>query len=112
MNTTASGLQFEDSQEGTGPAVKAGDRVEVHYTGTFQDGKKFDSSKDRGQPFAFQVGAGQVIQGWDEGLVGMKVGGQRKLVIPYQLAYGERGYPGAIPPKTDLNFEIELLRIG
>jgi FKBP-type peptidyl-prolyl cis-trans isomerase len=109
--TTATGLQYLDEKVGTGATVKAGDRAEVHYTGTFKDGKKFDSSKDRGQPFTVPVGAGQVIKGWDEGLVGMKVGGTRKLIIPYQLAYGEAGRPPTIPPKSELHFEIELLKI-
>jgi FKBP-type peptidyl-prolyl cis-trans isomerase len=108
---TATGLQYHDEMEGTGAVVKAGNMVEVHYTGTFKDGKKFDSSRDRDQPFTFKVGEGQVIKGWDEGLVGMKVGGKRKLVIPYQLAYGERGRPPVIPPKSELHFDIELLRI-
>jgi len=108
---TATGLEYLDEKEGTGAKVKAGDTVEVHYTGTFKDGKKFDSSKDRGQPFSFKVGDGQVIKGWDEGLMGMKVGGTRKLKIPYQLAYGENGRPPTIPPKSELHFDIELRRI-
>ena len=107
---TATGLEYLDEKEGNGAKVKAGDTVEVHYTGTFKDGKKFDSSKDRGKPFSFKVGAGEVIKGWEEGLVGMKVGGTRKLKIPYQLAYGENGRPG-IPPKSELHFDIDLLRI-
>jgi FKBP-type peptidyl-prolyl cis-trans isomerase len=109
--TTATGLQYLDEKVGSGATVKAGDQVEVHYTGTFKDGKKFDSSKDRGQPFTVPVGAGRVIKGWDEGLVGMKVGGTRKLIIPYQLAYGEAGRPPTIPPKSELHFEIEVLKI-
>src|SRR5437762_5083959 len=109
---TATGLEYLDEKEGTGAKVKVGDTVYVHYTGTFKDGKKFDSSKDPGRdPFSFRVGAGQVIQGWEEGLVGMKVGGTRKLKIPYQLAYGENGRPPTIPPKSELYFDIELLRI-
>ena len=111
MITTPSGLQYEDQQEGTGVAAKAGDTVEVHYTGTLNDGKKFDSSRDRNRPFAFKLGAGQVIKGWDEGVAGMKVGGKRKLVIPSDLGYGPRGYPGAIPPNAELTFEVELLKI-
>ena len=111
MVTTPSGLQYEDTVVGTGQEAKKFDVVEVHYTGTFKDGKKFDSSKDRGQPFAFLVGGGQVIKGWDEGVAGMKVGGTRKLVIPYQLAYGENGRPPVIPPKSELTFEVELLKI-
>ena len=111
MITTKSGLKYEDLNEGTGPAAKSGDTVEVHYTGWLTDGKKFDSSKDRGQPFAFLVGGGQVIKGWDEGGAGMKVGGTRQLVIPYQLAYGESGRPPVIPPKSELTFEVELLKV-
>ena len=111
MVTTKSGLQYQDETEGTGAEAKAGDTVEVHYTGRFKDGKKFDSSVDRGQPFSFRLGAKQVIAGWDEGVAGMKVGGKRKLVIPYQLAYGENGRPPAIPPKAELHFDVELLKI-
>jgi FKBP-type peptidyl-prolyl cis-trans isomerase FkpA len=104
-------LQFEDLTEGTGPAAKAGDSVEVHYTGWLSDGTKFDSSLDRRQPFGFQLGAGRVIRGWDEGVAGMKVGGKRKLVIASALAYGPRGAGGVIPPNADLTFEVELLRV-
>jgi len=103
-------LKIETLKEGTGAAAKAGDTISVHYTGTFLDGKKFDSSLDRGTPFEFTLGGGQVIQGWDQGLVGMKVGEQRKLTIPYQLGYGENGY-GSIPAKATLIFEVELLAI-
>jgi FKBP-type peptidyl-prolyl cis-trans isomerase len=110
--TTASGLQYEDSVVGTGGEAVAGKQVEVHYTGTLADGKKFDSSHDRRKPFAFRLGAGQVIKGWDEGVAGMKVGGRRKLVIPYQLAYGERGHPPVIPAKAELTFEVELLKVS
>src|SRR5262245_62848274 len=109
MTTTPSGLQYTDDKEGTGAAAKAGDMVDVHYTGTLKDGKKFDSSKDRGRPFSFKLGAGQVIKGWDEGVAGMKVGGKRKLVVPSELAYGKRGYPGAIPPDSESTFVVELL---
>jgi FKBP-type peptidyl-prolyl cis-trans isomerase len=109
--TTPSGLQYEDLNEGTGDAAKAGDSVEVHYTGWLKDGTKFDSSLDRGRPFGFQLGAGRVIKGWDEGVAGMKVGGKRKLVIPSALAYGPRGAAGVIPPNAELTFEVELLRI-
>jgi FKBP-type peptidyl-prolyl cis-trans isomerase FkpA len=109
--TTASGLQYEDLSEGTGAAAKAGDSVEVHYTGWLIDGTKFDSSLDRGRPFGFQLGAGRVIKGWDEGVAGMKVGGKRKLVIPSQLGYGARGAGNVIPPNAQLTFEVELLGI-
>lgn len=111
MNTTTSGLQYEDQTVGVGTEAKAGNSVEVHYTGTFKDGKKFDSSLDRGRPFSFKLGAGQVIKGWDEGVAGMKEGGKRKLVIPSDLAYGKRGAPGAIPPDSELTFVVELLKV-
>lgn len=114
--TTASGLQYEDTTVGSGAEAKAGQRVQVHYTGwLFNDGQqggKFDSSKDRGQPFVFGLGAGQVIRGWDEGVQGMKVGGTRRLVIPAALGYGARGAGGVIPPNATLLFEVELLQIG
>jgi FKBP-type peptidyl-prolyl cis-trans isomerase len=110
--TTKSGLKYLDEQVGTGAEAKAGDRVTVHYTGTLQDGTKFDSSKDRNQPFGFQLGAGKVIKGWDEGVAGMKVGGKRKLIIPSDLAYGKRGAAGVIPPDAELTFEVELLGIN
>ncbi|MBI1745281.1 MAG: FKBP-type peptidyl-prolyl cis-trans isomerase [Acidobacteria bacterium] len=108
--TTSSGLKYVEVSEGKGAVAKAGDTIEVHYTGRFQDGKKFDSSADRNQPFTFKLGTGQVIKGWDEGVAGMKIGGKRKLIIPYQLAYGERGR-GTIPPKAELTFDVELLKI-
>lgn len=111
MTTTGSGLQYEDLVEGTGAAAQAGNSVEVHYTGWLKDGQKFDSSHDRKRPFAFSLGAGQVIKGWDEGVVGMKVGGKRKLVIPAALGYGARGAAGVIPPNAELTFEVELLKI-
>lgn len=108
---TKSGLKYEDLKEGTGPEAKRGDVVEVHYTGRLKDGKKFDSSKDRGKPFSFQLGASQVIKGWDEGVQGMKVGGTRKLIIPPDLAYGARGFGNVIPPNSELTFEVELLKV-
>jgi FKBP-type peptidyl-prolyl cis-trans isomerase len=109
--TTNSGLKYEDIKEGTGAAAAKGDTVDVHYTGWLKDGKKFDSSKDRGKPFSFSLGAGQVIKGWDEGVQGMKVGGVRKLIIPPDLGYGARGAGGVIPPNAELTFEVELLKI-
>ena len=105
-------LEIVDLNEGSGASAATGKRVTVHYVGTLTDGTKFDSSRDRGKGFSFKLGEGEVIRGWDEGVVGMKVGGLRKLTIPHQLAYGERGYPGVIPPKATLVFEVELLSIG
>jgi FKBP-type peptidyl-prolyl cis-trans isomerase FkpA len=105
-------LKIEDTKVGTGDAAAAGKSVTVHYTGWLTDGTKFDSSKDHGQPFTFQLGAGQVIKGWDQGVVGMKVGGVRKLTIPPGLAYGERGAGGVIPPNATLVFEVELLGVN
>ena len=110
--TTPSGLKYEDLVEGKGDSAKPGQTVTVHYTGWLTDGKKFDSSKDRGRPFSFPLGQGRVIKGWDEGVQGMKVGGKRKLTIPPQLGYGARGAGGAIPPNATLVFEVELLKIG
>jgi FKBP-type peptidyl-prolyl cis-trans isomerase FkpA len=109
--TTQSGLKYEDTKEGSGAEAAKGDTVDVHYTGWLKDGKKFDSSKDRGKPFSFTLGAGQVIKGWDEGVQGMKIGGVRKLIIPPDLAYGQRGAGGVIPPNAELTFEVELLKI-
>lgn len=109
--TTSSGLQYEDTREGTGLAAQSGQTVSVHYTGWLTDGKKFDSSKDRNHPFEFPLGAGRVIKGWDEGVQGMKVGGSRKLTIPANLGYGARGAGGVIPPNATLVFEVELLKI-
>ena len=115
MQTTASGLQYEDTIPGTGASATAGQRVSVHYTGWLFNngvqGGKFDSSKDRGQPFQFGLGGGQVIKGWDEGVQGMKVGGTRRLVIPADLGYGARGAGGVIPPNATLLFEVELLAV-
>jgi FKBP-type peptidyl-prolyl cis-trans isomerase len=104
------GIQIEDLAVGSGREAKKGDVVEVHYTGWLTDGKKFDSSVGR-EPFSFDLGAGQVIQGWDRGVIGMKVGGKRKLTIPPELGYGDRGFPGAIPPRSTLVFEVELLDV-
>jgi len=109
--TTASGLIIEDTVLGTGAEAKAGNRVVVHYTGWLTDGRKFDSSKDRNDPFAFLLGGRQVIAGWDEGVQGMKIGGTRKLTIPAQLGYGARGAGGVIPPNATLVFEVELLGV-
>jgi FKBP-type peptidyl-prolyl cis-trans isomerase len=105
-------LKIEDTKVGTGDTALSGKNVTVHYTGWLTDGTKFDSSKDHGQPFSFQLGAGQVIKGWDQGVAGMKVGGVRKLTIPPNLAYGERGAGGVIPPNATLVFEVELLAVN
>lgn len=113
--TTASGLQYEDTHVGEGPAAQAGHDVRVHYTGwLFKDGQKgakFDSSKDRNSPFEFELGAGMVIRGWDEGVAGMQVGGERTLIIPPELGYGARGAGGVIPPNATLLFEVQLLAV-
>ena len=118
MTTSIPGLQIDDTVPGTGPEAKAGQSVLVHYTGWLHDpaapngrGRKFDSSKDRGQPFQFHLGAGQVIRGWDDGVQGMKVGGTRVLVIPPELGYGPRGAGGVIPPNATLVFEVDLLGV-
>jgi FKBP-type peptidyl-prolyl cis-trans isomerase FkpA len=110
--TTASGLVVEDLSVGGGDLASAGQRVSVHYTGWLTDGTKFDSSKDRGDPFVFPLGGRRVIAGWDEGVQGMRVGGLRKLTIPPQLGYGARGAGGVIPPNATLVFEVELLGVG
>jgi peptidylprolyl isomerase len=109
--TTASGLRYTDLKVGTGPSPVAGKAVTVHYTGTLEDGKKFDSSRDRNEPFQFVIGVGQVIKGWDEGVMTMKVGGRRKLVIPANLGYGASGAGGVIPPNATLIFDVELLSV-
>ena len=109
--TTPSGLMYIDEKLGTGASPGQGQRVSVHYTGRLENGQKFDSSRDRGQPFQFTLGVGQVIKGWDEGVKTMKVGGKRKLIIPPNLGYGERGVGGIIPPHSELHFDVELLEI-
>lgn len=106
-----SGLKYIDVTEGKGAAAVSGHDVTVHYTGTFPDGKKFDSSVDRNEPFTFKLGEGQVIKGWDEGVAGMKIGGKRKLFIPSALGYGKRGAGSVIPPDAELRFDVELLGV-
>ena len=115
MTTTASGLQYEDTVVGSGATAQAGQHVSVHYTGWLYNngvkGAKFDSSKDRNDPFEFSLGGGQVIRGWDEGVQGMKIGGTRRLTIPAALGYGARGAGGVIPPNATLIFDVELLAV-
>jgi peptidylprolyl isomerase len=109
--TTPSGLKYIELEEGTGATPERGQTVVVHYTGTLENGNKFDSSRDRNSPFEFKIGTGQVIKGWDEGLSTMKVGGRRQLIIPAELGYGSRGAGGVIPPNATLLFDVELLGI-
>jgi len=111
MENTENSLLVTEVTLGEGTEAVAGKTISVHYTGTLEDGTKFDSSLDRGQPFTFTLGIGQVIAGWDQGVEGMKVGGKRTLVIPPQLAYGSQGIPGAIPPNATLHFDVELLEV-
>lgn len=108
IETTASGLRYIDEHVGSGPAVRVGQTVAVHYTGWLTDGTKFDSSRDRGQPFQFPLGAGRVIRGWDEGVASMNIGGKRRLILPSELGYGARG-AGPIPPNATLIFDVEAL---
>lgn len=109
--TNPSGLKYIDEVVGTGASPKHGKTVTVHYTGRLTDGKKFDSSVDRNKPFSFIIGVGQVIKGWDEGVLSMKVGGKRKLIIPASLGYGARGAGGVIPPNAELHFDVELISV-
>ncbi len=111
-NFVIQGMKVEILKEGSGEVSKTGDTVSVHYVGTLENGSKFDSSIDRGEPFSFTLGQNRVIQGWEKGVLGMKVGEKRKLTIPYELGYGENGYPPVIPPKATLIFEVELLGIS
>jgi FKBP-type peptidyl-prolyl cis-trans isomerase len=110
--TTASGLKYVDEVVGTGASPKPGQNVTVHYTGTLENGTKFDSSVDRGQPYTFRIGTGAVIKGWDEGVMTMKAGGKRRLIVPSKLGYGSAGFPPSIPPNATLLFEVELLSVN
>jgi len=109
--TTASGLQIIEVKLGSGAVAEKGRFVKVHYTGTLKDGTKFDSSRDRGQPFSFRLGDHKVIQGWEEGIASMKVGGRRTLIIPAALGYGDRGFGSIIPPGSELHFDVELVDV-
>jgi FKBP-type peptidyl-prolyl cis-trans isomerase FkpA len=111
MSESITSLGVDDTTVGTGPEATPGRRVSVHYTGTLLDGTTFDSSRDRGEPFTFRLGSGEVIPGWDEGVKGMRVGGLRQLTIPSSMAYGRRGSPPTIPPNAALQFDIELLKV-
>jgi FKBP-type peptidyl-prolyl cis-trans isomerase FkpA len=111
MSESITSLGVDDTTVGTGPEATPGRRVSVHYTGTLLDGTTFDSSRDRGEPFTFRLGSGEVIPGWDEGVKGMRVGGVRQLTIPSSMAYGRRGSPPTIPPNAALQFDIELLKV-
>jgi len=112
VKTTESGLRYVEVEEGEGEVPQSGQTVVVHYTGSLADGTKFDSSRDRDRPFSFKLGQGQVIQGWEEGIATMQVGGRRQLIIPPELGYGQRGAGGVIPPNATLIFDVELLRIS